>query len=265
MKSQIARGQTALVTGASSGIGREFCVQLAQRGCNLVLIARDQDRLRELASNLKDRYQIRTLPIVADLANVQSPEGIYQQVAASGLIVDILVNNAGFNVYGPFLQTELRNEIEMITVNFTSLVSLSKLFGRDMARRGEGCILNVGSTASFAPAPFASIYAATKAAVLSLSEALSEEFRGSGVAVTVLCPGPTNTEFANRAKMTKTRIFSGKLETVEAVVQTGLAAVQGGKTLSFTRLANRLQVFSMRFSPRRLITKVGRSLLSPTP
>jgi short-subunit dehydrogenase len=204
------------------------------------------------------------MPVQADLADQQSSEAIYRRVAAAGVTVDILVNNAGFNVYGSFLQTDLLEETRMIAVNFTSLVALSKLFGRDMAQRSRGKILNVGSTASFAPAPFASVYAATKAAVLSVSEALSEEFRGTGVTVTVLCPGPIDTDFARRAKMTNTKIFSGKLGSAEAVVRLGLDALQQGKGLAFTSFADRLQIFSMRFSPRQLIAKVGKSLLSPS-
>ena len=264
MDSIIGKGSTALITGASSGIGREFALQLAQRGCDLVIVARNIEALRALATHLQERYQVLVMAVQADLADQQSPETLYRRVAAAGVSVDILINNAGFNVYGSFLQTDLLEETRMIAVNFTSLVALSKLFGRDMAQRRRGAILSIGSTASFAPAPFASVYAATKAAVLSVSEALSEEFRGTGVTVTVLCPGPIDTEFARRAKMTNTKIFSGKLESAEAVARLGLAALQLGKGLAFTSLADRLQIFSMRFSPRQLIVKVGKSLLSPS-
>jgi short-subunit dehydrogenase len=263
MQSVLVKGCTALVTGASSGIGQEFAIQLARRGCDLILVGRDLDRLRQLASRLEEEHLIRAIVIVADLSKAESAEEIHEQVGASGRFVDILINNAGFNVYGPFLETSLKEEIDMITVNLTSLVALSKLFALDMAQRGRGHILNLGSTASFAPSPYASVYAATKAAVLSLTEALAEELRGTGIATTVLCPGPTSTAFAMRANMTNTRIFSGKLESVQDVVRSGLAAIDHGRTLSFTRFANQLQIFSMRFSPRILIAKVGKSLLSP--
>jgi short-subunit dehydrogenase len=185
-----AHRSTALVTGASSGIGAEFARVLAEHGHNLVLVARRTRELEELARSLEERYRVTATVISADLSAADSPQTVYSEVRKRGIDIDVLVNNAGFNVYGPFIETDRGNEMRMIQVNLVAVVALTKLFARDMVQRGSGRILNLGSTGSFAPAPLDSLYAASKAFVLSFSEAISEELKSTGVTVTVLCPGP---------------------------------------------------------------------------
>jgi short-subunit dehydrogenase len=219
------RRSVGLVTGASSGIGSEFARVLAEHGHGLVLVARRTDRLQELAGELEERYGITATVISADLSQPDSVEEIYSEVRRRGIDVDLLINNAGFNVYGPFAQTSLGDEARMIQVNVIAVAALTKLFVRDMIQRKSGRILNLGSTGSFAPAPLDSLYAASKAFVLSFSEALSEELKGTGVSVTVLCPGPTETEFATKAGMLDTKIFAGRLMSAREVALAGYRAM----------------------------------------
>jgi short-subunit dehydrogenase len=257
-----AHRSTALVTGASSGIGAEFARVLAEHGHNLVLVARRTRELEELARSLEERYRVTATVISADLSAADSPQTVYSEVRKRGIDIDVLVNNAGFNVYGPFIETDRGNEMRMIQVNLVAVVALTKLFARDMVQRGSGRILNLGSTGSFAPAPLDSLYAASKAFVLSFSEAISEELKSTGVTVTVLCPGPTNTEFAARAGMSDTKIFSGRLMTAQQVASIGYRALIRGQTTVVAGLANQLQVWSMRFAPRALVARIGKSLMS---
>ena len=260
--SRISQLKAALVTGASSGIGREFGRELATHGHNLVLAARTIDRLRELAGGLEQQYGVTAIPIRADLAAPNSAQELYAEVQRRQIDVNILVNNAGFNVYGPFTETNHADELGLLQVNLVALVSLTKLFVPDMVRRGYGRVLNLGSTGSFAPAPFDSLYAASKAFVLSFSEAIGEELRGTGVTVTTLCPGPTKTEFAERAGMTDVKIFSGQLTRPQEVASVGYKAMMAGQATVIVGLANRLTVWSMRFSPRSVVTKVAKGLMS---
>ncbi|HEY4046149.1 MAG TPA: SDR family oxidoreductase [Acidobacteriaceae bacterium] len=254
--------KTALVTGASSGIGREFAREFASHGYNLVLAARTVDRLRELATELEQRHGITAIPIRTDLSEPNAPQELYSEVRKRRIDVDILVNNAGFNVYGPFTQTNHTDELRLLQVNLVALVTLTKLLIPDMIERGFGRILNLGSTGSFAPAPFDSLYAASKAFVLSFSEAIGEELKGTGVTVTTLCPGPTQTEFAERAGMGDVKIFSGRLMSAQKVASIGYKAMIAGGTTVIVGLANRLQVWSMRFAPRSMVTKVAKGLMS---
>lgn len=253
---------TALVTGASSGIGKEFAYLLAGNRHDLVLVATQSQRLEQIAEDLRARYQVNATVIAKDLSQPTASSEIYSELQRQGIRIDVLVNNAGFNVYGPFAETDLDSELKMIHVNLVALTSLTKLFMRDMVARGFGRILNVGSTGSFSPAPFDSVYCATKAYVLSFSEAIAEELRGTGVSVTALCPGPTATEFAERAKMTDTRIFSGRLMKAKEVASIGYRALLRQKPMVITGFANKALVFSMRFSPRTLLAKIAKGLLS---
>jgi short-subunit dehydrogenase len=257
-----AHRSTALVTGASSGIGAEFARVLAEHNYNLVLVARRTRELEELARSLEERYRVTATVISADLSAADSPQTVYSEVRKRGIDIDVLVNNAGFNLYGPFIETDPGNEMRMIQVNLIAVVALTKLFARDMVQRGFGRILNLGSTGSFAPAPLDSLYAASKAFILSFSEAISEELKGTGVTVTVLCRGPTKTEFAARAGMSDTKIFSGRLMSTQQVVSIGYRAMIRGRTTIVAGLANQLQVWSMRFAPRALVARIGKSLLS---
>jgi uncharacterized protein len=228
----------ALVTGASSGIGLAFAHVLAEHGYDLVLVARKEVSLRPVASELEEKHGVHATVIGCDLSDPAVAERLHAEVQRRGIRVDILINNAGFNSYGPFAETDLSTDLDMIQVNLTSLVILAKLFLRDMISRRKGRILNIGSTAGFGPAPYVNIYAATKAFVLSFSEGLSEEVKGTGVTVGVLCPGSTHTAFAARAGMLDTKVFSGKLMSAREVADIGYAALMRGRMTTITGFAN---------------------------
>lgn len=255
---------TALITGASSGIGAQLAKELAAHGHNVVLLARRTDRLEQLAEHLENTHAVKAVVLTADLSERGAPERVYAELRKRQVQVDILVNNAGFNVYGSFLETHQEDEVAMLQVNLLALVALTKLFVRDMASRHFGRILNLGSTGSFAPAPFDSLYAAGKAFVLSFSEALAEELKDTGVTVTALCPGPVRTEFAAVAGMSGTKIFGGKLLGAQEVASAGYAAMMKGRRTVVVGLANKLQVWGMRLTPRLLVTKIARGLMSST-
>jgi short-subunit dehydrogenase len=257
-----ASGGTALITGASSGIGRELARLFARDGCDLVLVARRVDRLEALGEELARRHGIRSRAIGADLAAADAPGAIVAAVRDAGLTIDVLVNNAGFGTAGPFATTDLRTELELLQVNVVALTHLTKLLVPGMLARGRGAILNVASTAAFQPGPLMAVYYASKAYVLSFSEALAEELAGSGVTVTTLCPGPVPTEFQARAGMAGSRLFAlaPLVGDAAAVARAGYAGLRRGKRLVIPGLANRLLVQSQRLAPRRLVTKIVRWL-----
>ena len=259
------RKRTALITGASSGIGFEFTKLFARDGFDLVLVARDVSRLTKIAYEWSRSFDIAVTVIPKDLSYSTAPQKVYQEVQNKGIEVDVLVNNAGFNVYGPFVETDSEKELEMAQVNMIALTQLTKLFLPAMLQRNSGKILNVASTAAFTPGPYAAVYCASKAYVLSFSEALAEELRGTGVSVTTLCPGPTRTQFAERADMTETKIFQGRLSSAREVADAGYNALMQERTTLVVGLANRLLVFSVRFSPRTVVARVARNLLSRAP
>jgi hypothetical protein len=254
--------KTVLITGASSGIGAELAKEFAARGYNLVLVARTADRLNSLALELHSRYRVSTKVIVSDLSDRDSANIIYRELRKENTAVDILVNNAGFNVYGAFVDTDLEKELQMIQVMVTSLTHLTKLFVKDMIAKGSGRILNIGSTGSFVPGPFDAVYQASKAYILSFSEAINEELRGTGVTVTALCPGVTETEFAKRANMTGTRLFKGKAMSAASVARIGFRAVMKGKRSVVAGFMNKVLVLSIRFSPKGMLLRFARYLLS---
>jgi short-subunit dehydrogenase len=244
--------KTALITGASSGIGVDFSRLLSRDGYELFLVARSEAKLRELAKELGNAKVI-----VADLVSPDAAQRIFD---ASGA-VDVLINNAGFGLSGPFVEMDLRKELEMIQVNVAALTHLTRLFLPPMLARKSGHILNVASTAAFLPGPLMAVYYATKAYVLSFSEAIADELRGTGVTVTALCPGPTATGFAEAAGMESSRLFKlVKPMSSEAVARYGVRAMQDGKRVAIPGIANKLSTQSIRVSPRRLVTTIVRKL-----
>ena len=251
---------TALITGASSGIGLELAKLFARDGYDLVLVARRRERLESLGDELARRHGISYRAIGADLADPTTPAEIERQLAAASVVVDILVNNAGFGELGTFANTDLATERRMIEVNVTALTALTRLFLPGMLARRRGRILNVASTAGFLPGPLMSVYYATKAYVISLSEAVGEELRGSGVSMTVLCPGPTPTEFQELAHMQATRLFNLPGITMDAgsVARAGYAGLMRGQRMVVPGLFNRLTPFAIRLSPRGLVVRVAR-------
>ncbi|HKS22132.1 MAG TPA: SDR family oxidoreductase [Thermoanaerobaculia bacterium] len=250
--------ETALITGASSGIGLDLARLFAKDGHDVVLVARSEGRLREIAAELERDCGIKAHVIAADLAQPDAPRKL---VDALPCAIDILVNNAGFGITGPFVTTDLAKELEMIQVNVVALTALTKLLLPPMVARRRGRVLNVASTAAFQPGPLMAVYYATKAYVLSFSEAIADELRDSGVTVTALCPGPTSTGFADAAGMTKTRLFNlAKPMDSAAVAREGYKAMQRGRRVVVTGMKNKLLTQSIRVSPRRMVTAVVRKL-----
>jgi short-subunit dehydrogenase len=249
--------KTALITGASSGIGLDLTTLFAADGYDLVLVARSEGKLRELAGQLEAKHGIKVTVLAKDLADPASPPDI---AAAVGEI-DVLVNNAGFGVAGEFVETDAKSELDMIQVNITALTHLTKLFLPRMVARKSGRILNVASTAAFQPGPLMAVYYASKAYVLSFSEAIGEELAGSGVTVTALCPGPTATGFADAADMNDRRLFKVKkpMSSME-VAKVGYRATLAGRRVVVAGLSNKILAQSVRISPRRLTVKITKAL-----
>lgn len=245
---------TALITGASSGIGLELARVFAREGFDLVLVARNRKRLEEIAKELKS-VQIRV--IAADLSR---PEGSAEVFAAVPK-ADVLVNNAGYGLFGKFTETPLADELSMMQLNMATLVALTKLYLPGMVAAKSGKICNVASTAAFQPGPLMAIYYATKAFVLSFSEAIANELKGTGVTVTALCPGPTTSGFQEQAKMEDSGLVKGKkMMDARTVAEAGYKGLMAGKTIVIPGFMNSLMARSVGFVPRSMITDVVRKM-----
>jgi len=255
-------GKTALLTGASGGIGYELAKLFARDSYNVVLVARSGERLREIAARLTSEYGASVKVIPKDLSVGTSPQEIFEEVQAEGISLDILVNNAGFGAHGPFSETNLGDELEMMQVNMVSLTHLTKLFLPGMLSRRQGRIMNVASMGAFQPGPLIAVYCASKAYVLSLSEALAEELRGSGVTMTVLCPGPVRTGFASRAQTEGTKVMKGGLLTkvweADDVAACGYRGLMKGKTIVIPGKRYRMAALLVRVLPRKMTTRFAR-------
>lgn len=250
----------ALVTGASSGIGLEIARSLALEGYNLILSARGTAKLETLAREIQV-LKVKCEVISADLSSTEGAKKLFQDCQEKQLDVEILVNNAGLGGYGNFADRELSEELNMIQVNVVSLTALSNLFVKEMVKKGRGRILNVASTAAFQPGPLMAVYFATKAFVLSLSEAMAEELDGTGVSVTALCPGATQSGFATTANMNDSRLFKGRtLPSSQEVAEAGVHALLKGQRVFVHGVLNRVLVESVRITPRRLITKIVKNI-----
>jgi short-subunit dehydrogenase len=262
MSSSPAR-KTALVTGASGGIGRALAELFAADGVDLAVVARNRHELEKLGNDWTARHAVRVYPIALDLVAPDAAQRVADVVRDRGLQLDFLVNNAGFGHFGEFRDMPLATAVEMIAVNVTALTVLTRLFLPDLvARRGR--ILNLASTASFQPGPLMAVYYATKAYVLSLSEALAEELRDSGVTVTALCPGPTATGFDARAAATESGLFKDRsLPTAEQVAAAGYRAMLAGRRVYIHGTRNWLMAQSVRLGPRALVTRFVKTLSMP--
>jgi short-subunit dehydrogenase len=254
------RRPVALVTGASAGIGEELARVFAAHAHDVVLVARRRDALEALAGQLEGKHGVTATVIVDDLGDPDAPARIFAAVRASGIDVDVLVNNAGFGLGGEFSETPIDREMAMIQVNITSLVQLTKLFVAPMLQRRAGYVMNVASTAAFFPGPMMSVYYASKAFVLSFSQALSEELSKSGIVVSCLCPGPTETEFAEVAQVKKAKLFDANVADAREVAEFGYRAMMGGWRVAIPGARNKLLVQAQRFVPRRLITRAVKKL-----
>jgi len=250
----------ALITGASTGIGYELSKLFAEDNHNLVLVARNQQRLNQIAEEFSAQFGVSVKVIAADLADPESSKRIYGQLEKEAIRVDFLVNNAGIGLGGPFAENDLNVELDIMQVNMVSLVHLTKLFLKDMLKQRYGKILNVASTAAFQAGPMMAIYYATKAFVLSFTEAIAHELKGTGVTVTALCPGPTQTEFQLRANIQNTRLArlsSMGLMKAEDVAKIGYREFLKGKRLVIPGLMNKVGAQAVRFAPRALAARVA--------
>ena len=254
--------EVALITGASSGIGRELTKLFAEYGFDLVLVARNEAALNEIASQLTARQPVSVTVVAKDLSLPQAPEEIYDTLKQDSIAVDVLVNNAGTQVYGALQDTDTSEQLRLIQVNLVALTHLTMLFGREMVDRGGGRILNVASTGAFSPTPLNAIYCATKAYVLSFSEAIARDLEGTGVTVTCLCPGATETRFAKRAGIENVRLFQAFVMNAREVARAGYRGLMSSKTTVVPGVYNQILVSSVRFTPRRLVTRIGKYLMS---
>jgi len=250
--------KTALITGASFGIGLEFSRIFAREGYNLILVARSADRLRQLASELEKAHGIRSLILAADLTQPGAPAYVLDQTTRADIQIDVLVNNAGFGQYGFFAGNDLEDCLRQIQLNVTTLTHLTRLYLPAMIERKTGGILNVASTAAFQPGPLMAVYFATKAYVLHFSEALANELNGTGVTVTCLCPGPTATEFQERAKATGVNLMKFGVMDARTVAEDGYRALIARKPVAISGFRNWLLAQSVRFAPRHLATTIAR-------
>lgn len=252
---------TALITGASNGIGLELAKVHASKGVNLVLVARNKAKLDELKVELERQYKITVYTIGKDLSLPHAAQEVYDEIKSQQIQIDYLVNNAGFGDFGMFVETDWNKELQMINLNITTLTHFTKLYVRDMVKRGSGKILNVASTAAFQSGPTMAVYYATKAYVLSFSEALDNEVSNKGVSVTTLCPGPTESGFQAAAAMEESNLVKGKkLPSSREVAEYGYASMMKGKTVAIHGMMNYLMANSVRFLPRALVVKVTRMI-----
>jgi uncharacterized protein len=250
---------TALITGASNGIGLELAYIHAQKGGNLVLVARNLKRLEEIKSELNSKYKVNVHVIGKDLSLENAALDIYNELKTSNIKVDYLINNAGFGDQGMFAETSWEKEQQMISLNITALTQFTKLFIKDMVARGNGKIMNVASVAAFSPGPTMAIYFATKAYVLHFSEAINSEVKDKGVTVTALCPGATQSNFFVSANMENSKLVKGKkLPTSKEVATYGYKAMINGKSVAIHGFMNYIMANSIRFIPRDLVVKIVR-------
>jgi len=251
---------TALVTGASAGLGTHFALALARHGHDLILVARREDRLTQLAGMIRDRHGVAAHVIPADLAKKTAVVRLVEAVGREGLAVDLLVNNAGFGARGSFAELDRALQARMIDVNCRALTELCHAFLPPMIARRSGGILNVASTAAFQPGPWMAVYYATKAFVLSFSEALHEEVKQHGVRVSALCPGPTRTEFADIADMGDSELFKRMAVPPEPVVADGLKALAANRAVAVSGTMNKVSAASIRFIPRGVARRLAGAL-----
>ncbi len=252
---------TALITGASSGIGLELATVHASKGGDLVLVARNKSKLDEIKTELENKFKINVYTIGKDLSATDSAQEVFEETQNNNIQIDYLINNAGFGDFGMFVQTDWKKEHQMINLNITTLTLFTKLYVKDMVKRKSGRIMNVASTAAFQSGPTMAVYFATKAYVLSFSEAVDNEVRDFGVTVTILCPGATESGFQAAAAMEESNLVKGKkLPTSKEVAQYGYNAMMKGKTVAIHGLMNSIMANAVRFAPRALIVKLVRRI-----
>ncbi|MEK4366607.1 SDR family NAD(P)-dependent oxidoreductase [Paenibacillus sp. FSL R5-0473] len=251
--------KTVLITGVSGGIGKELADRFAKGGHHIVLVARSEGKIQDLAQEYQKKYGIQATVIAKDVAAPGVPQEIYNELKEKGIVVDYLVNNAGFGLFGTFMETDMEQEVNMIDVNIKALTVMTKLFLPDMIQRGHGGVMNVASLVGFFPGPMMSVYYATKAYVLSFTEALENEVNGTGVTVTALCPGLTSTGFVDRSGMGVSKMLQGPIMEAGQVAEEGYRGFLRGKTLIMPGARNRFIAFMPRLLPRKMMTRIIRS------
>lgn len=256
---------TALITGASSGIGYELAKIHAQHHYDLVIVARNKNKLEKVKKELESTYGNTVYVFSVDLAEPQNITALNEFIDDQHLRIDHLINNAGIGVFGKFWKTSLDENLKLIQLNINTLVALTHHYSKKMAKRGGGKILNVSSTAAFMPGPYMSTYFASKAFVLSFGEAVHSELQGTGVTVTTLCPGPTETGFEAAATgMAESGLFTkSKVATPYKVAKDGFDSMMKGKPVIISGAINKLNAFSIRFSPRSLVTSITKKIMQP--
>jgi short-subunit dehydrogenase len=253
-------GKTALVTGASAGLGAELARLFAADGHDVVLVARRRDKLDALASDIEKEHGVQVLVLTEDLAEPSTPARLVRELETRAIAIEFLVNNAGYGTTGPFVELDLSRELAMVQLNVATVVELTRRLLPPMVARGSGRILNLGSTAGFQPGPFMADYYASKAFVNSFTEALSFELRGTGVTATVSCPGATATEFSEVAGNGKSRLFQMGAMGARDVAEQSYHAMMRGHTLVIPGIANKLVLQFLRVSPRAAVRAVTASL-----
>ncbi len=257
--------KTALITGASKGIGKELALIFAKDNINLVLVARSSEILNQFKEELESQYSISVLVIVKDLCSRNSVEELFSEIKDNNTEIDYLVNNAGFGDYGAFADTAWERYDKMIALNVTTLTHLSHLFITDWKGRKSGRILNIASTAAFQPGPMMAVYFATKSFVLSLSEAVGRELKNDNISITTLCPGPTKTNFGDESKMNASDLVKNvKIANAKEVAQLGYKSMMKGKTTVIHGSVNKLAPFAIRFMPRKWITILSERVMKRT-
>jgi short-subunit dehydrogenase len=253
--------KTALITGASTGIGKELATIHASKGGNLIIVARNESKLNQLKTDLEKQYNIKVVVIAKDLSNLNAPQEIYNEVKKLGIEIDYLMNNAGFGALGKFHELDLARQIEMINLNITSLTALTHLFLSEFVKRNSGKILNTSSTASFMPGPLQAVYFATKAYVTFFSNAVSEELHNTNITVTNLMPGATESEFGATSGMDKTEMFK-KTATAYSVALDGYNGMLKGKidVISGLTLSQKIMMAFIPFMPKKMVLKQVRKM-----
>lgn len=251
-----------VITGASGGIGLEMAKEFASKGHSLILIARSGDKLQKLKQALEARHSIQVQLLIKDIAKPSAAQEIFEETQKQGWEVNVLVNNAGFGTYGLFQKTDWAQEHRMLALNIVALTDLTKRFLKPMVEKKHGRILNVASTAAFQPGPLMAVYYATKAYVLHFTEALANELKGTGVTASVLCPGPTASDFQSRANIDmQIPLFQAAgVMSAAAVARAAYKGLMKGKTVIIPGFLNQMTSFSVRFVPRKFVTSIVRRL-----
>lgn len=260
-----ASGKYALITGATSGIGYELAKLFAKDGYNLVIVSRSEENLQTTSNELSTEHGVGVVTIAKDLSELNAPFEVYDEVKAKGIQVDVLVNNAAQGQYGLFVETDLQRELEMIQLNIVAYLVLTKLFLKEMAIRNEGKILQVASIGGKLPGPYISVYHATKAFIVSHTEALVNELKDTGVTITALLPGPTDTDFFGKADMEDTKLVQeGSLSDPEKVAKDGYQALMSGKSEIISGFKNKVQVGMSHIMPDTMAAEMIHKQLEPS-